>query len=192
MLKTNKNIMSYSLIFGWMMFMVFGCAANASDSTNADLAANDSTLNNSTKTAGSLSVSTLTSPAGGKYAPSHVLAIWVETSKGTFVKSLLVYAQKRKDYLTNWLASSSKSNTDAVTGATLTSHAIRTCSWDGTDTSGIVVGDGAYRVCMELTDKNATGNFSIVGFTKGTAADKQSPANVTCFSSLAIQWTPRN
>jgi len=192
MLKIKKNNLFQSFIFGWMMFLVFGCAANASDSTNADLAANDSILNNSVKTAGSLSVSTLTSPAGGKYAPNHVLAIWVETSKGTFVKSLLVYAQKRKDYLTNWLASSSENTTDAVTGATLNSHVIRTCTWDGTDASGKVVGDGAYRVCMELTDKNATGNFSTFGFTKGAAADKQSPTNVTSFSSLAIQWTPKN
>jgi len=181
MIKTKKNILCYSFIFGLMIFMGFGCAATTSDST----------LNNPIKTAGSLSVSVLTSPAGGKYAPSHVLAIWVETAKGTFVKSLLVQAQKRKEYLTNWTTSSLNNTTDAVTGATLTSHAIRTCTWNGTDVSGKVVGDGAYRVCMELTDKNATGNFSTFSFTKGTAVDNQSPANVSGFSSLAILWTPK-
>jgi len=192
MLKSKKNIVFLSFIFGLMMILCFGCASTTSDSAKADLVANDSILNNSVKTVGSLSVSTLTSPAGGKYAPNHVLAIWVETTKGTFIKSLFVYAQKRKGYLTNWLASSSENTTDAVTGATLTGHAIRTCTWDGTDTSGKVVGDGSYRVCMELTDKDDTGNFSTFSFTKGTTADKQLPANVTSFSSLAIQWTPKN
>lgn len=153
--------------------------------------ANDPIINNSVKTAGSLSVSSLTSSTGGNYAPRNVLAIWVESNSGTFVKSLLVYAAERKYDLTNWSSNSSGNTTDAITGATQSSHAMRTCSWDGTDTNGNTVGDGTYKVCMELTDKSGTGNFHSSTFTKGTSANTQTPANVSSFSNISIIWTPK-
>ena len=148
-------------------------------------------INNSVKTSGALSVSATTSTYNGSYAPQHVLAIWVESSSGTFVKSLLVNAAARKQYLTNWYdATSSGNSTDAVTGATLRSHGSRTCSWDGTDVSGNVVGDGTYNVCMELTQNNGTGKFASFTFTKGTASDSQTSLSKTNFSNVSLAWTP--
>ena len=148
-------------------------------------------INSAVKTPGSLAVSTTTTTYNGKYTPRHVLAIWIESSTGTFVKTLMVKAQARKQYLTNWLSSTSSGNsTDAITGATLNSHGARSCIWDGTDASGNVVGDGTYKVCMELTENDGTGKFSSFTFTKGTTTDTQAPADKTSFTNVSIVWTP--
>lgn len=50
--------------------------------------------------------------------------------------------------------------------------------------------DGVYKVRMELTDKNATGNFSTFTFTKGPQGVTLTPANVPSFSSISITWEP--
>ena len=142
------------------------------------------------KTQGTLSVSTLTSEAGGNYAPKNVVAIWVENSSGEYVKSLLVYADKYKRFLTNWVSTSSYDATDAVTGATINTHGTRSCSWDGTDVDGNIVSDGTYRLCMELTDKNSTGNYHYFEFRKDTVSFISTPANVSSFSDISIIWTP--
>lgn len=143
------------------------------------------------KTAGSLSVTTITSTTGGTYAPRNVVAIWIEDNSGKFIKTLLVKAQSRMGYLQNWLsATPTANNVDAITGATAMSYGTLTCSWNGTDYYGTLVSDGTYRVCMELTDKDATGNFSYSTFTKGTTTDTQTPANKPSFSSISIKWTP--
>ena len=178
-LKNNRLLLFLGII-------LIATACSKSSSTN-----NDPAIDNSVKTAGTLTVSTLTSTAGGGYAPNNVVAIWVESNSGTFVKSLLVYAATRKYDLTNWTSNSSSNTTDAITGATQSSHAVRTCTWNGTNTSGTVVGDGVYKVCMELTDKNGTGNFSSFTFTKGTTASTQTPSNVSSFSNISIAWTPQ-
>ncbi len=152
---------------------------------------NDPVINNAVKTPGSLSVTATTSTYSGQYAPRHVLAIWVESGSGTFVKSLMVYAQARKEHLTNWLSATSSGNTtDAITGATLSNHGTRNCTWNGKDASGNVVGDGAYKVCVEYTESNGTGKIARFGFTKGTVADTQTPASASGVSNVTLKWTP--
>ena len=135
------------------------------------------------QTEGTLNVSAATSAAGGNYAPKNIVAIWVEDNQGNFVKTLLAYAQARRTHLNTWEASTTAAGSpfnavDAITGATKTSHATRTCTWNGTDVNGALVADGTYRLRMELTDKNATGNFSTFTFIKGPAADKADFATV--------------
>lgn len=147
------------------------------------------------QTNGELLVSTTTSETGGNYAPRNIVAIWIENDQGEFVKTLLAYAQQRKTHLNNWQAITGAAGveyntTDAITGATKSSHATRECSWNATDYNGIAVADGNYTVWMELTDKNATGNYSSFTFTKSDIADVQSPANVPSFSFINISWTP--
>jgi hypothetical protein len=147
------------------------------------------------QTDGTLSVSVATSETGGNYAPKNVVAIWVEDNQGNFVKTLLAYAQNRKTHLNTWEASTTAAgipfNTvDAITGATKTSHSTRTCTWNATDVNGTLVADGTYRLRMELTDKNNTGNFTTFTFTKGTNPESQTPANVPSFSSVSISWEP--
>jgi len=146
----------------------------------------------SAQTTGKLDVSVTTSATGGNYAPRNIVAIWIEDESGNFVKTLLAYAEKRIQHLNTWeKATSAKGSmynrTDAITGATQSSHGTRTCSWNGTDYNKNLVADGKYYVCMELTDKNATGNFSKFEFTKG-AGNSVSPQNVASFSSVSIVW----
>lgn len=146
------------------------------------------------QTGGTLSVSVATSSAGGNYAPKNIVAIWVEDNSGKFVKTLLAFANNRITYLNTWQASTLATGnefnkTDAITGATQSSHGIRTCQWNGTDYTGKLMPDGEYKVRMELTDKNATGNFASFLFTKGPNAQKQTPVNVPSFSSVSLNWT---
>ena len=159
------------------------------NNSNSDITT-DPIINNTTKTSGTLFVSTLTSSVGGNYAPKNIVAIWVESNSGTYVKTLLAYANTYKRYLTNWASSSSYNTTDALTGATVNSHTTRVCSWNGTDKNGNVVGDGSYKVCMELTDKDGTGNYHEFTFAKGTNSATLSPSNVSSFSNISIKWTP--
>lgn len=149
------------------------------------------------QTNGELSVSVTTSSAGGNFAPKHITAIWVETESGTFVKTLLAYANKRITYLNNWETSTTNAGStynrvDAITGATQTVHGVKTCKWNGTDVNGNLVADGTYVLRMELTDKNATGNCSSFTFTKSADQISLTPANVPSFSSISINWTSTN
>jgi len=137
-----------------------------------------------------LIVSAVTSTAGGNYAPRNVVAIWVENSSGTFVKSLTVYAAARRSDLTKWTTASGGNTTDATTGATQSNFGTVYGTWNGTNTSGAVVPDGTYKVCMELTDKNGTGNFSSFSFTKGSTTSTLTPVNTSSFSSVTIKWMP--
>jgi len=146
------------------------------------------------QTNGTLAVSVTTSSTGGNYAPRNVLAIWIEDNSGKFVKTLLAYANARITHLNTWQASSLAAGkefdkTDAISGATQSSHATRTCQWNGTDYSGKLMADGDYKVRMELTDKNATGNVASFAFTKGSTAQKLTPTGVPSFSSVTLNWT---
>ncbi|HSO86680.1 MAG TPA: DUF2271 domain-containing protein [Draconibacterium sp.] len=146
----------------------------------------------SAQTSGKLTVSVTTSSAGGNYAPRNIIAIWIEDNSGNFVKTLLAYADKRIQHLNTWESVSSAkgimyNRTDAITGATQSSHSTRTCTWDGTDYNKNQVTDGRYYVCMELTDKNGTGNFSKFAIEK-RASNTVTPQNVPSFSSINILW----
>jgi len=173
--KRNKKFLS-PMILGITLAFSIGCTTSNPPASP-------------TNTTG-LTVSAVTSTAGGNYAPRNVVAIWVENSAGTFVKTLTVYAQARKNDLTNWESISGGNAVDAVVGATQTNYGTIYGSWNGTDSKGIAVADGTYRLCMELTDKSSGGNFTFFNFTKGTVAESQSPSNVPSFSSISIKWVP--
>jgi len=142
----------------------------------------------SANTTGSLSVAFTTTSASGQYNPANVVAVWIKNSGGVFVKSLLVYAAQRKADLTSWSSNTSKNTTDAITGATQNSHAARSCAWNGTNTSGTVVANGSYTVCMEINDGNR--KYYEYTIAKGATAATQSPANATGFSGISLKWTP--
>jgi len=146
------------------------------------------------QTNGALSVSVSTSSAGGNYAPRNIVAIWIEDNSGKFVKTLLAYANTRKTHLNMWEASTTSigsafNSIDAITGATQSSHSTRTCTWNGTDYNKKLVSDGVYKVRMELTDKNSSGNAASFSFNKGPNTQKLTPANETSFSAISLNWT---
>lgn len=149
------------------------------------------------QTAGSLTVKTSTKSSGGNYAPRNVVAIWIEDGADHFVKSLLVFGDRRKTHLNNWQASTGEAgaeyNTvDAITGATKPSHGSRTCTWDGSNYKGEQMPDGSYTVKMELTDKNATGNVSSFSFVKGPESWDLFPEDASSFTSNSILWRPES
>jgi len=145
----------------------------------------------SAQTQGTLSISTTTSQTtSAQYAPNNIVAIWIVNSSGTFVKSTLVYAATRQQYLSTWVTNSAQNKVDATTGATQTSHGTRTSTWNGKSVSEVVVPDGTYSVKMELTDKNGLGNVGTFAFTKGPVAQTLTPASVPSFSNITITWTP--
>jgi hypothetical protein len=148
------------------------------------------------QTDGELSVTLTTSDAGGVYRPSHVLAIWVEDADGGFIKTLKAYASTFIIHLNIWKASTVAADTpfnttDAITGATVISHETRNCSWDGSDYNGLIVPDGTYKLRMELTDKNATGNYSTFLFEKNENNFSLTPADEPSFSNISISWVPQ-
>lgn len=143
------------------------------------------------QTEGQLSVTVTTVAYGGSYLPHNVVAIWVQSKTGVFIKTLLAYAAVRKAYLSSWgTATSSTYNTvDAITGATQSSHGIRTCYWNGKNQTGTVLGDDTYNVVMEMTEggSNKVGVFALK---KSNTAQTVTPANVSGFSNITIKWTP--
>lgn len=145
---------------------------------------------------GELKVTVTTSKAGGGYAPKNIVAIWIEKDSGGFVKTLLAYADKRKSHLNNWEkatidAGFAYNTTDAITGATRSNHNTYNCTWNGTNYERILIADGQYKLCMELTDKNATGNYASFSFSKTGESVKLTPDNVTSFSNILMEWTPK-
>lgn len=149
------------------------------------------------QTTGTLSVEVETHGTGGKYAPKNIVAIWVENSNGDFVKTLLAYCDKRKTNLNNWQKSTGNAgveyNTvDAITGSTQKNHDVRSCSWNATTYNADTVEDGMYKLCMELTDKNSTGNYSSIEIEKLPDAYDLFPEDETSFSSIKISWQNEN
>jgi hypothetical protein len=146
------------------------------------------------QSSGTLNVSVSTSHAGGNYKPRNVVAVWVENEQGDFLKTLLARADKRRTHLNTWQASTgaagSEYNTvDAITGATYSNHGTRSCTWDGTDFHGDLQEDGTYYLWMELTDKNATGNFSSFAFQKGPEDQQWTPLDEDSFADIVLEWT---
>lgn len=159
---------------------------------NGCTTANDPIINNTVKSNGTLAVNVTTSTYNGQYAPRHVLAIWVESSSGTFVKTLLVNAAARRQDLTQWISSTSNGNTtDAIIGATMNSHIAVSCTWNGTNTSGTIVGDGAYKLKVEYTESNGSGKVATFTFNKGTVSDSQIPASFSGVTVNTLTWTPK-
>lgn len=140
-------------------------------------------------TPGTLTFTVKTVTQGGSFAPRHVLAIWVEHN-GEFVKTRLARANQRKQYLYTWKAASNYNVTDAITGATLTSHQTHTVEWDCTDLNGDVVADGTYTMWIEFTEKHAQGPLFNIDFEKGPDGFDVTPPDETYFKNIQLTWEP--
>lgn len=140
-------------------------------------------------TPGEVTFTVKTVTANGNFAPRHVLAIWVEDAQG-FVKTKLLRASQRKQYLYTWRSVSGDNVIDATTGATLTSHQTHTVIWDCTDVDGNVVPDGDYTIRAEFTEKHAQGPLTAVTFTKGTEEQHLTPADEDHFINISLDYIP--
>lgn len=144
-------------------------------------------------TAGSVEFTATTKPAKGKYAPRHVLAVWVTNSEGQFVRTLELYGRKRTKYLKTWAEQSKNNQVDAVTGATLKTHRVLTVAWDCRDTNGKPVPDGEYQIHMEFTDQNGQGPVTPPGhikFTKGPQKASSTPGDLPFITQIELKYVP--
>jgi len=92
---------------------------------------------------------------GGEYARENVGAAWVETAAGGFVRTLVVWAEVRREHLIRWEGASNGDLTDAITGATRGSHRTTEVAWDLRDAQGQAAAPGAYKLMFEFTEANS-------------------------------------
>ena len=161
------------------------------------------------QTQGTLAWSFTPTSHTGYSGTRHVLAVWIETSTGTFIKTKMRYVGGgTDDHLPTWAAQAGCSNvnailtssgcntTDATTGATLTSYATRTGTWDGKNVNGAVngttVADGTYRLAVQQTWNHGTSATTTVyyNFTKGPTATHTTGTADANFSAITLDWVP--
>ncbi len=129
-----------------------------------------------------------TSP-GGNFSPKNIGAIWIEDANGNFVRTLQVWAERRIQYLYTWNNRTGANKTDAVTGATLSTHQSHKVSWNVKDANGNDVPNGVYTMRIELTDQHAQGPLGSYTFPVGEATNSKEFADETNFHDIEISWT---
>jgi hypothetical protein len=147
----------------------------------------------SAQTNGTFTFSLNTTSSGG-YSPKHIIAIWIENSSPTFVKTkLLQSSDGNLDHLGQWTSRTGSNIVDATTGATLQTHGNVTVVWNGTDVNGNVVADGTYKVWVEMAWASSltTGKtYTSFTFTKGLSVFHSAPADLTNFTGITLDWVP--
>jgi len=134
----------------------------------------------------------VTTPSGGPYAPRNVVAVWVETQGGQFLKTLGRWAGVRKTSLAGWQAKAGTTDVDAISGATRDNHVPQLqVKWNLRDRAGTVLPDGTYVLRFESSDANPggarnQGSFMVI---KGPTSGNQG-TNVTNggFTALSIDF----
>ncbi len=137
--------------------------------------------------------------SNGRYAPKHVLAVWVEDAAGKFVRTLMKYGSRREVYLRGWKATSLDASRiasmpDVISGATRSSHAQRIVTWAQTDHAGAPMPDGTYKLRMELTDWDSpsmSGNNegSVTFEVRGSESHMSAP-DTGGFSAITVDYVP--
>jgi len=130
---------------------------------------------------------TTTSP-GGNFSPKNIGAIWVEDASGSFVKTLKLWADRRKQYLYIWNDQSGGNTVDGVTGATYSGHGTRTASWDFTDIAGDTVPVGDYTLIMEMTDQHSQGPQYSISFPFMGATETITPPEQSNFHNMQLTY----
>jgi len=151
-------------------------------------------LNGQAQTAGTFTFKINPVSHSGNYGLKHVVAIWIENSAGTFVKTKLRQSSGSTiDHLATWTTKSASNVVDATTGATLTSYSALTVTWNGTNVSKVVVADGDYKIWIEMAwDNSKTTDKTVTSFafTKGMMMFHLTPANTSLFTGISLDWVP--
>jgi hypothetical protein len=136
-----------------------------------------------------LNITFTTAPiSGAKYSPDHIVAVWIKDANNAFVRSLMVYANKRKSYLYKWNSNSSGNSTDAVTGATISNFKEYSLTWDMKDFQQNMVPSGSYKLCMEMTSINGQGPYREIEFTTSDNSFTISPNDEQNFKKIDIRY----
>lgn len=129
----------------------------------------------------------------GRYAPQHVLAVWIEDARGRTIRTLETRGNGHLRHLTAWKRATRKKDsqtTDGVTGATLASHGTHEIVWNGSDEQGQAVPDGDYVFLAEFTEDNGKGKLLRVPFRKGPKPVTLRPADEKHFTNLELTVSP--
>jgi hypothetical protein len=142
-----------------------------------------------------ITVTATTTPAGGPYAPRNVVAVWVQDSAGTFIKTIQRWSAGRTQYLLAWRALAAQNDVDAVSGATRPNHNTPlSITWDLKDRAGNVVPPGTYTIRMEVADSDATStaqnNEGTFTFVRSAAPQVQTGLTNGGFNSVTIDFEP--
>lgn len=135
-----------------------------------------------------------TTPAG-QFAPNHVVAVWVETQAGAFVKTIGRWSAVRTQSLQTWIGKAGTADADAVSGATQATQPnnLVTMEWDLKDRQGQVIPDGTYTIRLELADFNVGGgtpNLGTFTFVKGPSPQNQTALTNGGYSNVSIEFAP--
>ena len=144
------------------------------------------------QTAGTLSFTFTPVAHSGSWGSKHVLAVWIQNSANGFIRTKFRYwGNGTNDHLPNWKANSNQNVVDAITGATLTTYATKSLTWDGTDLSGTLLPDGDYKItieeCWSHGSSKVTKSFP---FTKNGSESHLTPADDANFTDVVIDWVP--
>ena len=132
----------------------------------------------------------------------NVLAVWIQSSTGAFVKTKIRNAGAgTKDHLPTFATNSGGASSNclaascnvvgATSGATLSSFGTKTITWDGTNASGVLVPDGTYKVTIQETWNHGSSTvLKSFTFVKGPNSDSQTPATDANFSNVSLNWLP--
>ena len=139
-------------------------------------------------------------------ATKNVLAVWIESATGTFIKTKMRYwGSGTNDHLPTWVSKSGQNVTDANTGVTRTASTsptawgIKTVTWDGKNVSGtsngVTVADGSYKVWIESAyspnpPANQHSMITSYTFTKGPNVEHLTPADASLITGVVIDWVP--
>lgn len=99
-----------------------------------------------------MSITFTSTPNGGTYAPKSVLATWIESSGGEFIKTIDRKSADETNRLVAWRAMAGQQDTDAVSGATRDNHKTPvTATWS----IDPALPNGIYNIRVETADSNA-------------------------------------
>ncbi len=126
----------------------------------------------------------------GDFSPKHVLAVWIEKSDGTFVKTVFLRGNNRKQYLYTWNNKSGGSTVDAKTGATLSSHSSHSVQWNCRGLNGNIVSNGTYKYVVEYTDQHAQGPKYSVEFNISNSIQSVTATDQTYFKDMSVAYDP--
>ena len=135
----------------------------------------------------SLSFDVTTSPAGFRYQPKNIGAIWVQDASGKLVKSLEVWAGIRRRYLTRYVSALSGGTVDVTSSATLSNHKTHKVMWNLKDRNGAQVPPGKYTLVMEMTDGDISGRSNAVEIDTSGGAMSLTPMDAPSFSGMTLQ-----
>ena len=144
----------------------------------------------------SLSISVTTVPIGSDYSPLNIGAIWLTDSSGKFVKTLAIWANRRKRHLEAWNEATSAAGVpgdtvDAVTGSTARNHGAHISTWNCTDFKKAQVPRGPYRLCMEMTEFNGAGPKGCIAFDNAGTAFRLTPPDIGSYKGRVLDYKPQ-